>query len=127
MKFEDGSDEFYKFLKGNYCDSMFLHDTTCAEVNKEIDKMANKSSCGIDDINSKVVKHVAPYISLPLSHIFNLTFSTGKVPDEFKVALVTPVYKSSECIVKLQTNLCSPLFFENTRKTDEQKINELCR
>ena len=75
---------------------MFLHDTTCAEVNKEIDKMANKSSCGIDDINSKVVKHVAPYISLPLSHIFNLTFSTGKVPDELKVALVTPVFKSSD-------------------------------
>ena len=96
MKFDDGSDEFYKFLKGNYCDSMFLYDTTCAEVNKEIDKMANKSSCGIDDINSKVVKHVAPYISLPLSHIFNLTFSTGKVPDELKVALVTPVYKSSD-------------------------------
>ena len=58
--------------------------------------MANKSSCGIDDINSKVVKRVAPYISLPLSHIFNLTFSTGKVPDELKVALVTPVYKSSD-------------------------------
>ena len=23
MKFDDGSNEFYKFLKGNYCDSMF--------------------------------------------------------------------------------------------------------
>ena len=61
---DDGSGEFYKFLKGNYCDSMFLHDTTCAEVNKEIEEMANKSSCGIDDIKSKVVKHVAPYTYL---------------------------------------------------------------
>ena len=57
-----------------------------------------KSSCGVDEINSKVVKYVAQYISMPLSHIFNLTFETGKIPDDLKVALVfiTPVYKSSE-------------------------------
>ena len=58
--------------------------------------MANKSSCGIDDINSKLVKNVSPNISLPLSRIFNLTFLTGKVLDELKVALVTPVHKSSD-------------------------------
>ena len=39
---------------------------------------------------------MAPYISVPLSYIFNLTFTTGKIPDDLKVALVTPVYKASE-------------------------------
>ena len=58
-----------------------------------------KSSCGVDEINSKVVKYVAQYISMPLSHIFNLTFETGKIPDDLKVALVTPVYK--KCLFKL--------------------------
>ena len=58
--------------------------------------MASKSSCGVDEISSKVVKHVAPYISIPLCHIFNLIFATGKIPDDLKVALVTPVYKASE-------------------------------
>ena len=39
---------------------------------------------------------MAPYIALPLSHIFNLTFATGKIPNKLKVALVTPVYTSSD-------------------------------
>jgi len=47
--------------------------------------MKNKSSCGIDEINIRVVKHIAPYIALPLSHIFNLTFALGQIPDDFKV------------------------------------------
>ena len=69
--------------------------------------MAFKSSCGVDGISSKVVKYVAQYISIPLWHIFNLhvTFTTGKIPNDLKVALVTPVYKASEQNVffKLQT------------------------
>ena len=58
--------------------------------------MASKSSCGIDEISSKAIKCVAPYISVPLSYIFNLTFATGKIPDDLKIAIVTPVYKASE-------------------------------
>ena len=77
---------------------MFLYDTSHDEVHKVIDKMACKSSCGIDEISSKVIKCVAPYISVPLSYIFNLTFATGQIPDGLKVALVTPVYKASENI-----------------------------
>ena len=95
-KFNQGSDGFYKFLKGSYDDSMFLYDASHDEVHKVIDKMASKSSCGIDEISCKVIKCVAPYISVPLSYIFNLTFATGKIPDDLKVALVTPVYKESE-------------------------------
>ena len=36
------------------------------------------------------------HISVSLSYIFNLTFTTCKIPDDLKVALVTPVYKASE-------------------------------
>ena len=58
---------------------MFLYDTSYDEVHKVIDKMATKTSCGIDEISSK---RVAPYISVPLSDIFNLTFTTGKILDD---------------------------------------------
>ena len=44
----------------------------------------------------KVIKFVAPYVSVPLTHIFNLIFGTGKIPNDLKVALITPVYKASE-------------------------------
>ena len=70
---------------------MFLYDTSYDEVHKVIDKMATKTSCRIDEITSKVIKRVAPYISVPLSDIFNLTFTTGKIPDDLKAELVRPV------------------------------------
>ena len=96
-KFSRETHDFYKFLNGLVInDSMFLYNTNCEEISNVIDKMACKSSCGVDGISSKVVKYVAQYISIPLWHIFNLTFTTGKIPNDLKVALVTPVYKASE-------------------------------
>ena len=67
-KFNRDSDRFFKFLTGSYNDSMFLYDTSYDEVHK----VKTKTSCGIDEISSKVIKRVAPYISVPLSYIFNL-------------------------------------------------------
>ena len=95
-EFSHDTDEFYKYLEGNYNDSIFLHETSPDEVNRIIDRLECKSSCGVDEIRSKVIKYVAPYVSVPLSHIFNLTFATGKIPNDFKVALITPVYMASE-------------------------------
>ena len=54
--------------------------------------MACKSSCGADEICSKVDKHACSPIHIyPLPHIFNIKFSAGKIPNDLKVALVTPV------------------------------------
>ena len=72
-----------------------MYETSPDEVNR-IDKLECKSSCGIDEIRSKVIKYVAPYVFVPLSHIFNLTFATGKIPNDLKVALIRLVYKTSE-------------------------------
>ena len=95
---------------------MFLYNTNCEEIGTVINKMACKSSCGVDEIRSKVVKYVAQHISIPLSHSFNLTFATGKIPNDLKVALVTPVYKASEqnaffFLLKLQTYFCTSEIF----------------
>ena len=32
----------------------------------------------------------------PVTHIFNLTFVTGKIPDQLKMAIVGPVFKSGD-------------------------------
>ena len=53
---------------------MFLNYTTSEDVNRVIDNLVGKNSYGIDEISCKVIKYVAPLISIPLSHIFNLTF-----------------------------------------------------
>ena len=65
-------------------------------MNRIIDKLECKSSCGIDEIKSKVIKYVARYVSVPLGHIFNLIFVTGKIPNDLKVILITPVCEASK-------------------------------
>ena len=87
---------FINILKIIITIQFYIYETSPDEVNRIIDKLECKSCCGIDEIRSKVIKYVAPYVSVPLSHIFNLTFATGKIPNDLKVALITPKYKASE-------------------------------
>ena len=76
-KFNRDSNGFFKFLTGSYNDSMFLYDTSHDEVHKVIDKMASQTSCGVDEIRSKVIKRVAHiyvlhYLILTLSVYANI-------------------------------------------------------
>ena len=58
--------------------------------------MNAKKSPGYDGISSQVIKAISTEISEPLSHIFNLTFFSGTIPDDLKIALVTPIFKANE-------------------------------
>ena len=76
--------------------SVFLDAVTDNEVHNEIKQLnANKSS-GYDDVFPKVVKAIASYIVKPLTHSFNTSFLTGKIPDALKIALVTLVYEAND-------------------------------
>jgi len=50
----------------------------------------------MDGINSKILKVICNSIAPPLAHIFNLSFTTGEVPELLKVAKVIPIYKKGE-------------------------------
>ena len=78
-------------LRGTYKNSMFLNEMTINEVAKEI-SYNTKKGFGIDRLSLKVLQCIGNYISESLTHIFNLSFSSGKIPHELKVSLVTPVY-----------------------------------
>ena len=84
-------------LRGDYSNTnFFIFGTTDEEVLKTIQKLKSKSSSGIDGINSKLLKQIATSILVPLTHIFNLTFTTGIIPDKLKIAKVIPIFKSGE-------------------------------
>lgn len=74
--------------------SMFLMPTTENEIIKQINSLKTNSAPGIDGINSKIIKYSHLHFVVPLVHIINLIFRTGKVPSSFKVAVVTPVHKA---------------------------------
>jgi hypothetical protein len=51
-----------------------------------------------DGISSNIAKLIAKEISKPLTHIFNLSFSTGIIPDNLKVALITLIFKANDAM-----------------------------
>ena len=55
----------------------------------------NKSS-GYDEIGFNVIKHSFQYISKPLMHIFQLSLSQGILPDNLKIAKISPIFKTGE-------------------------------
>ena len=53
-----------------------------------------KSTEGHDGISNKIMKLSIEEISVPLSHVFNLSMSSGVVPRQMKIAKVTPIHKN---------------------------------
>ena len=56
---------------------------------------ANKSS-SYDNISSNVVKHCLRELCDPLLHTFNLSSSSGIIPERLKIGKVTPIYKAGD-------------------------------
>ena len=74
--------------------SLFLAPTDATEVIKIALSIKSKSSTGHDGVSNKLIKEIIHCIVVPLTHIFNLSMSTGIVPDTYKIAKVIPIYKS---------------------------------
>ena len=51
---------------------------------------------GVDGISSKLLKRVASGISRSLTSLFNTSLTSGKVPSEWRSALVTPIHKGGD-------------------------------
>ena len=81
--------------KGKYLNSIFIDGVTEKEVENEISKLAENKSCGYDGIPPKIVRKISMYIVKPLTYIFNQSFLTGLIPEQLKIALVTPVFKAN--------------------------------
>ena len=65
-------------------------------VLKQICKMPNCKSSGLDPFNVKLFKIAAPFISKCLAHICNLSLNGSTFPDAWKKAKVTPIFKSGD-------------------------------
>ena len=58
----------------------------------------SKKSTGFDNIDSYIVKQIAPQIVNQLADIFNKSFLTGIVPTKLKIAKVIPLYKANPAL-----------------------------
>ena len=78
-------------------DSIFrFKEISQEDVLKCIHGIARNKATGLDQIPASVVKDSIECIVQPLTHIINLSLVTGKIPDAWKKARVTPIHKSGD-------------------------------
>ena len=63
-------------------------------VHKQLKKLQRKKACGLDLLPPNLLKDAASDIAPYLTHIINLSLSSSTVPTEWKLAKITPIYKS---------------------------------
>ena len=78
--------------------SMF--PVTAIEIKNEITSLSSAKATGPYSIPVGLLKLIKSYISTPLELIYNHSFSSGIVPDQFKLANVIPINKkdSTTCL-----------------------------
>ena len=62
----------------------------------QLKNIQTSKSCGPDGIPPKLLKTAAPVISSHLAYLFNLSLNSGIIPDEWKMARVTPIHKGGD-------------------------------
>ena len=75
---------------------MHMKPIVASDIIKIIDKFNPNKSAGHDNVGNYIIKKVGKEIVKPLTHIFNLSLSTGVVPDKLKIAKVIPIYKKAD-------------------------------
>ena len=68
-------------------------DITENEVLKLISSISIGKATGCDNIQAKILKLSAPAIANSLCYILNLSLSSGKFPDDWKFARISPLFK----------------------------------
>ena len=85
---------FSTFLFKPLTNSFFLSATSLQEIQDIISSLRSGKACGPFSIPVPLLKILKFVISKPLEILYNYSFSSGCVPDAFKIARVIPVYKS---------------------------------
>jgi len=62
-------------------------------VRKKLDRLRSDKAPGADDISPRVLVELKDKITMPVTMIMKCSLDSGLVPDDWKAAYVTPVYK----------------------------------
>ena len=62
-------------------------------IRKLLVKINSNKASGPDAIHGKILKSCAASLAYPLSLLFKLSYNTGSIPKEWKLANVVPVRK----------------------------------
>ena len=94
-KIQNNNANFTTFMGERSINSIFLDAIMEKEIEIEISSLNGNKSCGHDEIPPKLVKEISKQIVKPLTHIYNQSLLTGVIPNDLKIAIVTPVFKAN--------------------------------
>ena len=73
--------------------SFTIQNFSAEDVREAVQSLPNKTSFGPDQISYRLLKEAGLGVVGPLTTLFNLSITLNKVPDEWKEAIVSPVFK----------------------------------
>jgi hypothetical protein len=83
---------------GHHVPDLSLQNTTPEHIKKIIKKLKPKLSYDAEGVSTKMIKCIGNEIAHPLSHIFNLSLSSGVFPNSLKLCRVIPIYKAGNAL-----------------------------
>jgi len=87
------SKNFTDYLQKPVSNSIYVEEVTVCEILNLITSLKSNKSSGPDGISCRLIKENAYLLCEPLCYIYNLSLSSGVVPEKFKLAKVVPIYK----------------------------------
>ena len=96
QKIKKSSKHFTDYLGNRTVESLFFLPTNEHEIIQVVKQLRNTSSAGHDGISISVLKKIIYSIAKPLSFTFNLSKTTGIVPEPLNLAEVIPVHKKGD-------------------------------
>ena len=95
-KIKQSKKDFKQYLGNPSPDIFFLNPTNPKEVELKISSLKNSKANGPNSLPTKILKECKKEISIPLTLIINLSFSTGTFPNRLKLANVFPIHKGDD-------------------------------
>jgi len=85
---------FSHYLSNRNPNSIFLNPVLPVEVLKIINSLSSNKSSGPHSIPIKILNLIKHDLTIPLSFLFNLSFSSGSFPTLLKSSKVIPIFKN---------------------------------
>ena len=89
------SKHYSYYLKQNITSSFSFTTVNSNDVEKIINKLKPKTSCGPDGMSMKLLKIISNHVANPISLLINQSLVTGIFPSKFKIAKVLPLMKKA--------------------------------
>ena len=87
--------DFKEFVSNNF-NSFYFLPIDNDEIIKVTKDIKSKRSLDIHNHDMTLIKAIIQYILEPLKKIFNLSIQTNTFPDNMKIAIIKPLYKTND-------------------------------